>query len=167
MSKIIIVEGIDRVGKTTLIDKIIKELKYAKFIPANADLSYRGYPSLAKIIETEKSFATLATLAALEDTDYKIIFDRFHISEYVYGKVDRGYINLDCFHLDEVLAQLNALLIFVHPTDIDRSSREHGGSLNEHYEAFLEFIDGTKLQKLECNYDTIDETVETLRMLKY
>lgn len=164
MNNIIIVEGIDRVGKTTLVNKLVKELGYSKFIPANANLSYRELnPRLANIIETEKCYATLATLATLENIDYKIVFDRFHISEYVYGQVERGYTNNECYHIDEVLAQLNALLIYIHPTNIQMSSREHGRPLNKHYELFNEFINKTKLPIIECDYTTIPLVIKSLK----
>lgn len=154
LPNIIIVEGIDRVGKTTLINQIIDEFDYSVFKPL-----YLTRRTMEK--ETEKLYATLGVLTLLKQD--KIIFDRFHLSEYVYGYCNRGYWNDECSKIDEILTQLNSLLIYVRPTDIKHSSLEHGSSLVQHHEMFEKLFEVTKMRKIACDYNT---RVEVIRKLK-
>jgi thymidylate kinase len=151
---IIIVEGIDRVGKTTLVNKIVNNSNYKKFKPLN------NTKNRTKEIETEKIFATLSTLKLLKN-DY-IIFDRFHISEFVYGYVERGYVNKDCGKVDKILGGLNSLLIYVEPVNISQSIKEHGKDLREHEKLFLTIYKNSKMQKMICNYNNLSEVAEKI-----
>ena len=75
-------------------------------------------------------------LNMVETFDADVIFDRFHLSEYVYGMIERGYINNNVWKIDERLASLNAIIVHVRPYDIESSSLLHGKDLTEYEDAF-------------------------------
>jgi thymidylate kinase len=82
---IVIVEGIDRVGKTTLCDK----LKDKGFI------IFKDIWFLHKFIKDKATFsvgkldATLSFLQVLYEQDLNVVCDRLHLTEYVYGTLER------------------------------------------------------------------------------
>lgn len=163
---IIIVEGIDRVGKTTLCNLISSEMK----IPILKDRTVSGMEktqSITREIATEKIFTTLNVLRALgPKTD--IIIDRFHVSEWVYGQVNRGYINdFMPLHIDSELAKLNAVLILVEPDDIELSIKKHGSDLHKHDELFKKYmIYFSIMRRLRCTYSNLDVVLPDLKLLK-
>ena len=68
--------------------------------------------------------------------------------------------------IDEALADLgdNVILIKVNPTDIDRSSAEHGSDLKPYFNWFNLLFEHSKIaNKYEINYHGIDELVEQLK----
>lgn len=156
LPNIIIVEGIDRVGKTTLVNKIVEELNYSKFVPLNK-ISDR-----TEVIETEKTYATLSVLKLLKND--RIIIDRFHLSEFIYGFADRGYANKECENMDKILSELNALLIYVRPTDLKKSITEHGSDLQEHHIMFELIFKASRMRKVVCDYNSLDAIVESLKV---
>jgi hypothetical protein len=67
--------------------------------------------------------------------------------------------------IDKALAELgdDVVLIKVNPTDINRSSAEHGSDLTPYFELFNTLFDNSKIKnKYEINYYGIDELVEQL-----
>jgi len=155
---IVIVEGIDRVGKTTLINKIVKELGFIKYegIEKYDKINSKNF-YLTQRIETEKLFAATSVLKAIDKMKGNIIIDRFHVSEYVYGLCERGYFNSECFEVDDILGSLNTTLILVRPKDIKQSIKEHGKDLYRHSLLFENFCQETSIKhKIICNYDNLD-----------
>lgn len=170
--KIIIVEGIDRVGKTTLISKLQNELK----LKCNKDVvvfkdvyeaeMFGGWTIYSRDISTEKLLSTFNFLKSVESLDLIVILDRFHLSEYVYGKVNRGYVNNTMFKVDDLLSNMSTDLILVTPTDITKSSEEHGCDLTENEKEYKQFFDKTKIKnKYMCTYCTMDDII-TLEVQK-
>jgi thymidylate kinase len=85
MTKFIVLEGPDNVGKSTLVRKIsqtykAKALNFQKTLPSGALLR----------MNTEKDFSILHTLFQYLDPEYVYILDRFVVSNLVYDKVLRG-----------------------------------------------------------------------------
>ena len=156
---IIIVEGVDRVGKTTLCKKLENATGYKRF---RDDFRYcSNY--LDVNVNTEK----INTLMNLIENWFvnDIILDRFHITEYVYGVVDRGYANKDMIDIDERLSRLgNVLLVYVKPVDIEKSSKEHGKNLKEHEAMMQSFLRRTSLQNIQIDYNDIDLFVEMVKI---
>lgn len=98
--------------------------------------------------------------------DNKIIFDRFHLSNLIYGHINRQY-NLNSaeenfFTIDKELANLDDVyLIKVNPTDLSRSSKEHGSDLSKHYDMFNKYFKLSNIpNKIECDYNSINKIVE-------
>lgn len=153
---IIIVEGIDRVGKTTLINMIAKEFGYSIM----HGIPYEGRKR-TKEIGAEAGYATLSALKLFKN-DY-VIIDRFHLSELVYGLVDRGYCNNEMHNIDAMLSELNSLLICVRPTNIKKSSEKHGSDLSHHKLLFDFYFENSKMNKICTNFEELDSTIGLLR----
>lgn len=154
---VIIIEGIDRVGKTTLALKLKKELN-AKILK---DATIDG--RLTKEIVSEKINTTVNLLTLWPKNDILIV-DRFHLSELVYGYLDRRYNNLHMLNVDEMLSKLDVKLVLVNPTDVEKSSKEHGSDLSIHDKLFRQFYNDSKIKKKkQCDYNSLDETVEWLK----
>ena len=83
---ILIVEGANRTGKSTLI------------------------ASLEKLDEKKNIIGDLLK----QDTNEKlIVFDRFHISEFVYGEAFRGYTNDLMFKVGDFLQLMDAKILYM------------------------------------------------------
>ena len=153
MSKpnIIVVEGIDRVGKTTLVKRIVKEFGYSEFVQLN-NADKKKERKLE--IEIERMYSILSVLALIKN-DY-IILDRYHLSEMVYGIVDRRYYNIEVENVDRILSKLNSFLVYVEPEDIKWSSKQHGSSLLDHDRFFKLFYEKSKMNKAKCSFSNFD-----------
>lgn len=155
---IIIVEGIDRVGKTTLCKKLADATGYKVF---RDDTRYFGNHENA-YINTEK----INTLQCLIDDGIvnDIILDRYHLTEIVYGAYDRGYQNETMHDIDERLSsRKDVILLYVKPTDIMRSSIEHGKNLKRHNTLMKKLFIISKIGlKLDLSYNEIDEAVDVV-----
>lgn len=153
---IIIVEGIDRVGKTTLCEKLADATGYKIF---RDDTRYFGNHENA-YINTEK----INTLQCLIDNGIvnDIILDRYHFTEFVYGAYDRGYANESMRDIDERLSnRKDVILLYVKPTDIVMSSIEHGKNLKQHNTLMKKLFIISKIGlKLDLCYNEIDDAVD-------
>lgn len=89
---IIIVEGIDNVGKGTLIQNLIKRIGFAHVIkydkPKLTDqhLNLREY----QVDSFLSGFGLIAAAVSMHEVP-QLIFDRFHLGELVYSPLYRGY----------------------------------------------------------------------------
>jgi len=97
--KIIIIEGCDKTGKSTLANELAERLNY--------NLVHLGVP------EHEDHYQYLADL--IESNKQGVIFDRFHWGDYVYGGItnkerllDWGEFNM----LEARMAKLGAIVIY-------------------------------------------------------
>lgn len=148
---IIIVEGIDRVGKTTLCNKLKEKFGYdiLKFDKIEAeDVRCANYGSIKMFIEMSKYL------------EQNYIIDRFHWTEIVYGACERGYFNNEVLELEkEMVTSDNFILIYMRPLDIEKSSEEHGKDLKGHNLMFEMLYNFSNLRKISCSYKTIDEAV--------
>lgn len=154
---VVIVEGIDRVGKTTL--ALLLEKEHNAKIFKDATLS----GVLERETVNEKIHTTLNMLTLWPKNDI-IIIDRFHLSEIVYGVVDRGYLNEYMLEIDERLSKIDAKLILTNPTDVEWSSKQHGSDLSQHDRLFRSCFRSSKIkQKYECDYNSIQSASEWLK----
>lgn len=159
---IIIVEGIDRVGKTTLVEKICRETGYQRF---RDDFRYmtdeNPYGNIQ--VNTEK-INTLMNLIEQGLVD-NVVLDRFHFTEDVYGLYDRDYNNPSMVDVDKRLGKLdNVVLIWVQATSIERSSREHGRDLTMHENYMHALYDLTTIKlKRRVKYVALDDVVKELK----
>lgn len=169
--KVVVIEGIDRVGKTTLAN-IIKE-KYGAIVLKDKMKNgmsinevfnkakkrfglFYGKSFLENIIE-EKLNTTLNVIDSMKELDDIIVIDRFHISEYVYGTVERSCDSEISFrNIDDRLKSMDALLIYVRPTDVDKSSEEHGKDLMLHDFFMEETFKSSNMNKIACSYDDFE-----------
>lgn len=165
--KILVIEGIDRVGKTTLVTRITNIFKGNKHITTAIikDSFLKVSDMMSKEIQAEKLMTEVNCLLGLSKSDLSdnlvVILDRFHLSEYVYGKCERGYENKDVWTIDKLLNDIcDTTLILVNPTSIDRSSKEHGSDLSKHMKEMQDAALRSSIdKKIICNYDTLDDAV--------
>ena len=106
---IVILEGLERTGKTTLA-KVFEERGFVNFKDHNhlRDFSVENI--------AERLDSTLSTLIALDKKGINIVLDRFHISEYVYSTIKRENdtsLFEHIWYIDEVLSHLNTKLIYL------------------------------------------------------
>ena len=87
--KLIIVEGIDGSGKTTLIEGLRRlgafDYHFNYSYPKEAEMFQCG--AFAK----GEYAASIRIFKQLLQRDYTIVCDRFHLGEYAYGPIMRGY----------------------------------------------------------------------------
>lgn len=157
---IIIVEGIDRVGKTTLVNKIQHDTGF-KVYHNNTDFK------LEKMDNDNETDKMLKMLQIYEAGKPDIIFDRFHWTDFVYGCLQRDY----CFahalaNKDKIEAQLRmhkAMIVLVKPTNITESSIQHGLDLARHEMLFDMLYHESKLNKTFCTYNTFPDVQKWIR----
>lgn len=127
---IIIVEGVDRVGKSIFCRDLSKVTGYALF---EDNFLY----SVTKKSASEKIITSLNLFKSLLDVNQGVVVNKFHLTELVYGYKDRGYDNSSfIFSIDSELSSLDSYLIFIKSEDIKKSSQESGKDLDE-YEKML------------------------------
>lgn len=159
---IVVVEGIDKVGKTTLAKKLEDAgfiyLKDKFMVHREAVKSFPDY-SLGKC----ESFLKVAE--DLHSKGKNVVIDRLHLTEIVYGAAERGYWDdnkAGCFAIDMLLANLGAILCYIEPSNIKLSNELHGSPQEKKSELFEHVYRLSSMKKIKCNYETIDETVLTL-----
>ena len=166
LEMIIIVEGIDRVGKTTLCHKLSDVTGYPIY-KYHGDVSYDKMDSDN---ETDKmlQLINVLSIARMQGKEINLIFDRFSWSDFAYGVTNRNY-NVEhavanFIKIDKALKDIGANVILVRPTDIERSSREHGSDLSTKNRLFNQCYIIASCIKFECNYDTMDSVVDLFDM---
>lgn len=156
---LIIVEGIDRVGKTTLVNRINKKFN----IPVYRHVGERDIAMIKNDIETDRN---LQILEICRLSNSLLIFDRFHWTDFVYGCIQRHYDFTEALNnkdkIERMLSELQTIIIFVKPSDIKLSSFQHGCNLNRHEKLFEFLYNETCLDKTECTYDTLCEAEDFL-----
>lgn len=159
-----IVDGIDRVGKSTLARKLASSLGAIIF----KDSFYSVYTSkdVNAACGIEKLQTTLNMLVTLQKKGIHVVLDRFHLTEAVYGKLSRGYSTVELLSFDRQLAGIlgdNVCLTLVKPTSVDRSSEEHGSDLSKHELMFCTLYEASSIAKKHAiDYTQIDSYVDEL-----
>ena len=158
---IIIVEGIDRVGKTTLCNKLSTELNIPVYKHSQKVMDYSLMDNMN---ETDKM---IHMLDVCKLTNASLIFDRFHFSDFAYGIIDRHYdkktAKENLILLDKTLHDMNAILILVFPTDISSSSKQHGKDLTPYSELIHYAHEISNMKMYICNYHRIDDVVKKIK----
>lgn len=110
---IVILEGLERTGKTTVAEILENNFGFISFKDHN------------HLMEMDPSFianrldATLSMITALDKANVDVVLDRFHLSELIYATYYRGYNRTNFQHIkyiDEVLSHLNTKLILLERT---------------------------------------------------
>lgn len=162
-----IIEGIDRVGKSTLAKKIAEETgqKIIKY----DDWLFMNNKDKDTDNEAEKSSMMLQMI---KQFDLDCIIDRLYVSDYVYGKVERDYKenSLDnLYSLNILLSTMENEVIFIIPEDrkeLRDCSTEHGKDLFFHNIFFKNAYKkcklnlNVKLVPCKVNPENVDEVYE-------
>lgn len=159
---IVVVEGIDRVGKTTL----AKMLEAAGFVYLKDEFVLDLYKDKMEFAQYSigKCDSFVAVAKALDKQGKNVVIDRLHFTELVYGFFDRQS-NVDvhaCFEIDMELTRLGAILCLVQPADIELSNKLANEDMTDKSELFNSYIKLSGMNKILCNYDTLDETVNMI-----
>lgn len=151
---IIVVEGSNRVGKSTIIKKLAKM--------HNVSTIYnRDIRSEMKDCEQEGYISALAMLDALEATSdsANVILDRFHLSEFVYGLKYRSYLSERMLSvIDKRLADMGALLILV-TSDYKHLQNESEDKIQEYMsiqELFKDAYTGSRMNKIQIRLEEVN-----------
>ena len=111
---IVVVEGLERTGKTTLC-KEFEERGFVYFKDFNR-INYHDVVSLEGRLDT-----TLTFLQNLSENGINVVVDRLHLSEYSYGNVFRKLKgtarNID--YIDNAISKLNSVLIYCKDSDFE------------------------------------------------
>jgi thymidylate kinase len=111
--RVFFIEGLDRLGKSTLIDGILNTLGYYEVIHFSKPRHLAIYDELAKIDDvlpiSEKhrsealyQNAGFVNMMHLTRGEGHIIFDRAHLGEFVYSPLYRGYSGEYVFDLEKL-----------------------------------------------------------------
>lgn len=149
---IIIVEGIDRVGKTTLVNMLHDVTGFPVY---KNNTSFR----LADMDNENETDKMIKMLQICQLTNANIIFDRFHWTDLVYGVIQRGYdydiATKNKILIEDMLVEMGAMIILVKPTDVFESSKQHGKCLLRHDDLFNTLYDQSAMLKRSCNFQTL------------
>lgn len=131
---VIIIEGLDRTGKTTLANELSKRFNipiYKKDREEFDDLRLKD----EEFVNLGDSIATIKLFNSELFKGRHVILDRFHWSEYVFNTVDRGGY-LGSSYLRHVCDEMNNnpsnyIVIHMHPTNIIYSAKEDGRGIEK------------------------------------
>ena len=101
---IVVVEGLERTGKTTLCKEFEKRgfVYFKDFNRINKHLC----AGMESRLDT-----TLTFLQNLSENGVNVVVDRLHLSEYVYGKIFRKGYSANVDYIDNAISKLNSVLI--------------------------------------------------------
>ena len=163
---IVVVEGIDRVGKTTFCNKLHELTDWPIYKHDNKQFRYED---MNPMDETDKMLQMIDLLDAVDDQldshSKGIIFDRFHFSDYAYGcKYRQGYDLMDdienVFMIEDRLkeAKQEACLVLLYDEDgPERASIEHGDDLSWIDDMMKRLYEASSLRKIKGTYHDITE----------
>ena len=156
---IIVVEGIDRVGKTTF----AKKLEDAGFIYLKDEFVIDGsfienFPDYS----VGKCDSFVAVAKRLHDEGKNVVIDRLHITEMVYGDDVRcGMFNSSaCWAVDMALSNMGAYLCYIRPTDIELSNELDGTNQGKRSELFDFYTKLSSMRVFSFDYNMIDDMVQ-------
>ena len=167
---IVIVEGIDRVGKTTLCEK----LKDHGFIILKDGIDILRERDLAKediaIGSAAKVDTTFIFAKQLSDQGIDVVIDRCHLTELVYGLVGRGICRADIISVSEAKfaceAHNDSVLVLVEPTNVDEACKRAEEDLRQHDILFGDFFSLSPMRKFRTNFNYLDNAVELIMDFK-
>lgn len=171
---VIVVEGIDRVGKTTLCEKLSKKIRYPLYKKdrEGEGVDLHNIDIDREIANAYMTYGNAMGIAQMVNNGFadNFIFDRFQWTESVYGLVDRKsqeapyLMSLVEKEMERVPDKW--LMVYVKPSDINRSIKEHGSDLVVHYNMYNYLVKETNLQLVICDgYEDIDKVVERISFI--
>ena len=151
---IIIVEGIDRVGKTTLCERIAKETGYP--------IAHRA-SGLYDNANDEMNWDKIASHVQLMSQNVipNAIMDRFHLSQFAYSIAERGakayeaHANMRKVEKMLLGMEQSVRLIYVVPDSIRESSKAHGSDLSLVHAVMAIGYSLSIIKKTSCTYEDI------------
>ena len=152
---IIIVEGTDRVGKTTLVNMLRDRMAFVSF---KDHLLKSRHVNNSKVM-SEKLYSVALLLKEINSTGVNVVIDRFHLTELVYGMVERTTITSTFGVIDRMLAEMGAIIVHVQRTNHELSDKLAGYNQSRHEELFDHLIDDvTKCSTMKTCFETLEGT---------
>ena len=143
---ILIVEGANRAGKSTMIGMLKKlaENSGVEFQLYNGRINNNEHVGITPEGMYAYAKSVISDLLKEDSKDKLIVFDRFHISELVYGEAFRGYTNDLMFKVGNFLDLLDAKILYMksdfkHVTDRHKAL-EYEALQNRFNEAFAKYF---------------------------
>lgn len=164
---IVIIEGIDRIGKSTC----SKHLKDAHGFSTMHFGRPEGDDSRQRAFYQKATFQrTFEWMRSLDNQPSRVVMDRGHLGEWVYGPMYRGDSGVDLGYLWESESELmNTYLVLLHHQDLDIIRKRDDGlgfdisKIEEEQKRFVEAFDRSNLR----NKTILDVTSLTIgSMLK-
>lgn len=169
---IVIIEGIDKVGKSTLIQKVQEAITQQH--PHRVVLSYKTTIKPRDKSDRDIPFLQYKAIfdLAKQNHDAIIIHDRSYITELVYSAVKRDYDAIDDKRYQEFLDCEDVLVIYLHTSRdvlVRRFKKENEeyvigqeiDALAERYDAVLNMTKH-KIVRIETTVDNRDEIIGIL-----
>lgn len=165
---IVILEGIDRVGKTTIAEELRDKLGFEIFKKERTEPKNSSFYDSKSINMINYGNALgLVDMFNWDKFDKNIVIDRFHWTEAVYSMIDRGQDSQMIFmkYVEEkMLEKKNKyLMVYVRPTDIKFSSRAHGSDLSKHLKEFEKLYENSNLPKYITTFYSKDFVVKEVK----
>lgn len=165
----IIVSGVDKVGKTTIIDNIRKEIGYMNI----QAIKLKGPKSIKKTENNAKKWSNYCFIIyetilrfneGLEFDRNKVIMDRLYPDEIVYSEVFRNMSLWDRYDdIDERYSDIGTKFIYIAPPSdfemykkrfIEEEDITEWNKVKKLLKCFEEFYEWTKLDKIKITQDT-------------
>ena len=158
---IIAVEGIDRTGKSTFCEALSNNTDFVNFYAPESGIVKNEDKNMYDEADKCLKLAMLAESSAID-----VVFDRFHISDFVYGIVNRNYDVDEAMKLfkkvDKKLAKLGVIIYYFKPKTVAYSSVLEGRDLTKEYELFETFKEASSCVVVEIDYDHVVQQVKRL-----
>lgn len=159
---IIICEGVNKVGKTTVGKKFEQTLGFEYFKDNSINELLDDINKQQYIMGS--IYGQLNLLLKLKNVN--IFVDRFHLTEFVHGVLDRNYKVPYFSDVDEKLAKAGAKLLYM-TDDINAINQRAGKDLAQYKMLFDILFEQSKMDKLEYNLrDDFNKVVQWLNINK-
>lgn len=134
-SNIYVIEGLDRLGKSTLVKTIKNRFGFYQTIHCGKPEALDVYSKCGDSLERYQICSFLQTmLMATSETPYRLIFDRWHLGEAVYAPLYRGYNGDYVFALEKECELDKApisLILLTENMDISTHFESDGASFDD------------------------------------
>ncbi len=136
---LLIIEGMDRCGKSTLVQNLRKKYFKNPNIMAHHSSSPPNVEDPNGWEKEHYESLFIASKRLVNQMNYDIIFDRFHLGAIVYGEKYRAADGKDIYELDRrfLSGYKNAALVLLTDTTDGIMFRDDGESLEQSKEDFL------------------------------
>lgn len=166
---LVIVEGIDRVGKTTLAKMLEEKMGFIYLKDAFILNKYKIHKSHFKDYSLGKCESSVVILKKLVEDGYNIVMDRLHLTEYVYGQVERTINKEQLIELDQYISQNipDSLVVIVEPTNVQEAILRAGKDLEAQEVLFKWAYSWTSINRTTCDYDTLHFAFHKIKRLAF
>ena len=169
---IVVVEGLERTGKTTL----CKEFEERGFV------YFKDYNRIDKHIclgMESRLDTTLTFLQNLSENGVNVVVDRLHLSEYAYGKIFRKGHSANVDYIDNAISKLNSVLIYCKDNDFEeyknrmllKYTPEQVKKLSEEFEYYFDKSEIKNKFVYEfaecCSFEYVDYIFEQINYYEY